>query len=743
MIGSALGRYQIVSKLGEGGMATVYRATDPALGRDVAVKVLPQEVSADPGRLERFRREARALAALNHPHIVTIYSVEETDGVLFLTMELLTGQTLDKVIGGTPMPIARVQEIGAAVADALAAAHAARLIHRDLKPANIVVGGGGQTKVLDFGLAKSSPVSKAEASTHLGTHRGAVLGTPAYMAPEQVSGHEADERTDIFALGVVLYEMVTGVRPFSGHSSAELATAILRDTPTPVGELRPTVPQHLADLISRSLEKNASSRVSSMVEVRAVLQSAGATATHTGPSVAVLPFKNLSADSDSEFFGDGLAEEILNALARIGGLRVAARTSSFSFKGLSVPVSEIGTRLRVGHVLDGSVRRLGNRIRVTAQLINATDGFQLWAERYDREIADVFDVQEEIARALADRLLVTLASGSPPRLVRPLTTNLEAYELYLRGRALLYKRGRHVAEGTEHLKRAVELDPTFAAAWAGLADTFAVRGYFGDLAAADAMPKALTAARRAVALDPNLSEAQCALAIALLMWERNYQASQAAFARCLELNPDYTQGRCWYALFQRQWISGELRDGVAEARRAHDGDPLSAYAASILGMTLGVAGETDEGMLFARLGVERDPDAMLSHWVLGLVAHWHREFQESVDAFVRAAQISNRTPFTLSHQAIAWADWGRVDQARALHDELLAMRARAPVPFTSLAISAAAVGDLDAAFEFAHQACDEREGILVVFARNFPDLSRLRADSRFARILERLALPAQ
>lgn len=741
MIGSTLGRYQIVGKLGAGGMATVYRATDLTLGREVAIKVLPAEVSDDPDRLERFRREARALAALNHPHIVTIYSVEENAGVLFLTMELVNGQTLDKVIGGKPMAIGRVQEIGAAVADALSAAHAAGLIHRDLKPANIVVGNAGQTKVLDFGLAKSSPTSKSDASTHLGTQRGAILGTPAYMAPEQLSGQQADERTDVFALGVVLYEMITGVRPFSGPSTAELASAILRDVPTPVGDLRPTVPQHLADLISRCLEKHPSSRASSMIEVRAALRPNGELGASASPSVAVLPFKNLSADSDSEFFGDGLAEEILNALARISGLRVAARTSSFSFKGQSIPVSEIGARLRVGHVLDGSVRRSGNRIRVTAQLINAADGFQLWAERYDREIADVFDVQEDIARALADRLMVTLASPSPPRLVRPPTTNLEAYDLYLRGRALLYKRGRHVAEGTEHLKRAVELDPAFAAAWAGLADTFTVRGYFGDLAAGDAMPKALTAARRAVQLDPNLAEAHCALGIALLMWERDYQASRTAFERCLELNPDYTQGRCWYALFQREWVGGELREGVAEARRALDGDPLSAYAASILGMTLGVAGETAEGLQFARIGVDRDPAAMLSHWVLGLVAHWHREFQESVDAFARAAQISNRTPFTLSHQAIAWADWGRIDRARELHEELLVMRARAPVPFTSLAISAAAVDDLDAAIEFAHQACDEREGILVVFARNFPDLSRLRADSRFARVLARLALP--
>ena len=745
MIGQTLGRYRIQQKLGEGGMGAVYRATDPSLGRDVAVKVLPPEVAADPDRLDRFRREARALAALNHPHIVTIYSVEEIGGVHFLTMELVTGEPLDRLMAGRSLPLDRVQQIAEALADALTAAHDKGIIHRDLKPANVVINDSGQTKVLDFGLSKiAAGESSAHGSpTHLATQVGAVLGTPAYMSPEQVSGLDVDQRTDIFSLGVLLYEMVTGVRPFSGRSTAELASSILRDQPKPVGDLRAKVPAELSSVIARCLQKSAGSRFGSMSEIRQALKTrvAAATPADPGPSVAVLPFKNLSADPDGEFFSDGLAEEILNALSQVDGLRVAARTSSFSFKGQAVAAGEIGAKLHVSTVLDGSVRRAGNRIRVTAQLVDAATGFQMWSERYDRELADVFDVQDEIARAIASKLKITISGGAAGRIVKQSTTNVEAYELYLRGRALLLKRGRHVAEGTECLKRAVELDPGFAGAWSGLADTFTVRGYWGYATPGDTMPKALTAARRAVALDPELAEAHNALAEALLLWERDYAAAQASFERCLELNPNYTQGRCWYALFLLQCVQGRLQEGVAEARRAYDGDPLSAYTATICGFTLGVAGDSAQALTMARLGVERDPEALISHWVHGLTAHWHGQFEESVAAFTKAAQVSNRTPYTLSHLAMTYADWGKPDEARALHEELLAMRARVHVPCGTLAISAAASGDMDAAIDFAQQSCDEREPNLLILARVFPDYQRLRADSRFAAVLQRLALP--
>jgi len=724
-------------------MGAVYRAIDTSLGRDVAIKVLPADVAADPERLERFRREARALAALNHPNIVTVYSVEAAAGVHFLTMELVEGEALDRVLAGAAMPLERVREVAAAIVDALIAAHDKGIVHRDLKPANVVLSRSGKTKVLDFGLAKVQAGTQGDAHTHLATEIGAVMGTPAYMSPEQVSGLDVDQRTDIFSLGVLLYEMLTGVRPFSGRSTAELATSILRDTPAPLQSLRAAVPADIARLVARCLEKDAAARFVCMADVQRALQSGvvPAAAGDSGTSIAVMPFKNLSSDPDSEFFSDGLAEEILNALAQIDGLRVAARTSSFSFKGKNVDLSEIGARLRVGTVLDGSVRRAGNRIRVTAQLIDVANGFQLWSERYDRELADIFDVQDEIARAIAVKLKVTLAA-SAPRLVKPATSNLQAYELYLRGRALLLKRGRHAVEGNECLRRATELDPEFAQAWAGLADSFTVNAYWCVSPPSESASRALTAARRAVELDPLSAEANSALAMPLLYWERDFDAAEAAFRRSAELNPNHTQGRVWHGLFSLQWVRGRHDEGIAEIRAAYDADPLSAYAATLYALALAGAGRTAEALPHARLGVERDPDAMLSYWTLGNVLTWHGAFEEATAAHERAIELSGRAGFPLTSAAVAYGAWGKRDEARALYDELLAARATKYVGCTMLAMAASAVGDIDDAMGFIRQACDEREPILLLTARGFPSLKPLRADPRFADILRRLALPA-
>ncbi len=739
-----LGHYTIVSLLGSGGMGAVYRATDTSLGRDVALKVLPSEMAGDPERLERFRREARAVAALNHPHIVTIHSVEQAEGVHFLTMELVSGRPLDRVLADEPMPVERLLDIAQALAAALAAAHEKGIVHRDLKPANVIINISGRVKVLDFGLAKTRAAGASlpgDDATGLATEAGTVLGTPAYMSPEQVSGLDVDHRTDVFSLGVMLYEMATGVRPFRGRSSAELASSILRDSPRPVTDLRATVPSELARVIARCLEKDPSARFATMADVLRALKPGAAAPAEPGPSVAVLPFQNLSADPDNEFFGDGLAEELLNVLTQIDGLRVAARTSSFSFKGKAIDIGEIGAKLHVATVLEGSVRRAGNRVRVTVQLIDVANGFQLWSERYDREMADIFDVQDEIARAIAERLKVTLTGGGAGRLVKPATGNVQAYELYLRGRTLLLKRGKHVVEGTECLRRAVEMDPRFAAAWAGLADTYTVRGYWGMAPPGDTMPKALTAARRAVELDPELAEGHCALAMALLLWERDYAGADAAFQRCFELNPDYTQGRCWYALFSLQFVHGRLADGVAEARRALAADPLSAYAAAILAFTLGIAGETAEAIGAARLAVERESDSLLTHWTFGLVAHWHGAFEQSVAEFTAAAAVSDRHPYTQTQCAVAYADWGKLPEARALHEEALERSTRGYVARAALAMSAAAIGEQDLALDLARQACDEREPGLIIFARVFPDWRRIRDDPRFADVMRRLALP--
>jgi serine/threonine-protein kinase len=714
----------------------------------VALKVLPPEFAADPDRIERFRREARALAALNHPNIVTIYSVEQDGDTNFLTMELVNGRSLDTIIDGRSLPIERVMQLGTTIAAALAAAHEKGIVHRDLKPANIIASDSGATKVLDFGLSKigeSPDVSTDDSMTRLATQVGVVVGTPAYMSPEQVSGQAVDQRTDIFSLGVILYELATGVRPFNGRSMIEIASAVLNHTPAPATTLRATMPEELANVIARCLEKSAAARFGSMTELQAALDSSDGRSARdaAGPSIAVLPFSNLSTDADSEFFGDGLAEDILNALARIDGLRVAARASSFSFKGPTIDVHEIAAKLHVVHVLHGSVRRAGSLVRVTLQLIDGKSGFQVWSERYDRDIADIFEVQDEIARAVAGKLELTLAGDRAQRPARQLTTNVEAYELYMRGRALIAKRGKHIAPAMEYLKQAVELDPSFAAAWGGLAEAFAIQGYMGMAPPGEVMPRALTAARRAVALDPKAGEAHCALAAALMFWERDYEGAREAFVRGLELNPNYTQGRDWYGLFLLQWLYGAVPEGLAEVRLAYERDPLSAYPSSILALGLAMAGETAEALRFARLAVERDSDAFLYHWIHGLVAHWGGLFDEYFPASDRSAEVSNRHHFVMAHRAVACADCGRHVEARALHEELRTKRAMGYVPYFSLAISASAIGDMDGAIEYAQQACDEREPLLVIMTRVFPNARRLREDPRFADVLRRLALPSR
>jgi serine/threonine-protein kinase len=745
--GDRIGHYTIVSHLGSGGMGAVYRATDSRLDRDVALKVLPPEVAADAERLERFQREARAVAALNHPNIVTIYSVEHDAGVHFLTMELVTGRALDRLLEGGPLPIPQVHELAQAMADALTAAHDKGIVHRDLKPANVMLTDTGRLKVLDFGLAKVQPGPSRDrdgnSATGLATEAGAVLGTPAYMSPEQVSGLQVDHRTDIFSLGVLLYEIATGVRPFAGRSSAEMTSSILRDAPRPASEIRPAVPGTLSSVIQRCLAKDLSARFSRMSEVSAALRGQGApAAVPAGPSVAVMPFQNLSADKDNEFFGDGLAEEIINALSQIEGLRVAARTSSFSFKGRSADLAEIAAKLQVSTVLDGSVRRSGNRVRVTVQLVDLAKGSPIWSERYDREMADIFDVQDEIARAIAEKLKVTLATGRDERLVRQATRNVEAYELYLRGRALLLKRGRHVAEGIECLKRAVELDPDFAAAWSGLADSYTVRGYWGMAPPGEVMPRALTAARRAVKLDPDLAEGWSALALALMLWDRDYQGSSAAFRRCLELNPAYIQGRCWYGLFQLQWIEERWQDGLEEVQLALKSDPLSAYATAIVAMTLFCSGRAGEALTFARRAADMDPDSLLTQWVVGLAAHRHGILDEAIQGYREAERVAAGHAYPIAWLVSALAQAGRVAEARAERARLVALAGRGYQSTALQSLAAAAVGEQDAALDLAGQACDERDPLMLILqASEFPGYQRVREDSRFAEIRVRMRLP--
>ena len=457
------------------------------------------------------------------------------------------------------------------------------------------------------------------------------------------------------------------------------------------------------------------------------------------PSIAVLPFVNMSADPENEFFCDGLAEELLNALTKIDELKVAARTSSFSFKGKNTNVSEVGSALKVKTVLEGSVRKSGNRLRITAQLINASDGYHIWSERYDREMKDIFDVQDEITLAVVDALKVKLLGELGP--VAPPTTNTSAYELYLKGRSLLYQRGLSIAKAIDCFNQAVALDPKYAHAWAGLADGYTTSAYSGYHKANDAMPRALEAARRSLELDPGLAETHCAFGCATMLYDLDYVLAEKELERALELNPSYAQAVAWYGLFLLQWISGRSQEALEEMMRLVELDPLSAYAHVISSFSAVSSGRIADAVKEGRRGVELDPKSYLALWSLASALQCDGQYEEALTVVERALAISGRHPWALMTLAAIYAASGEPDKACAVFNEFEARRAREYIQPSMLVAAAAVIGQIDRAIEFAQQALDDRDPLFVLLARNWPDYEKLRSHSSFRKIVSQLHLP--
>jgi TolB-like protein/tRNA A-37 threonylcarbamoyl transferase component Bud32/Flp pilus assembly protein TadD len=760
LIGRQLGTFQVLSILGAGGMGHVYRARDTKLNRDVALKTLPDAFARDTDRVARFRREAQAVATLNHPHIVTIFSIEEQDHVPFMTMELIEGSTLDQGIPAGGLSLARFFDIGIALADALSAAHRKHIVHRDLKPANVMMTDDGNVKVLDFGLARTvapDVVRFEDAVTSLGlTADGTIVGTMPYMSPEQIEAKPVDHRTDIFSLGIILYELATGERPFRGDSSAGLISSILRDHPAPVGERRSDLPGGVCRLIGQCLEKPRCDRIQTANEVlvelkaqRRAWESGTGAAARAAPdiapppakgaaSIAVLAFTDMSAAKDQDWFCDGIAEEILNALTPLNGLRVAARTSAFSFKGKGADLRTIGEKLNVTTVLEGSVRRAGDRVRITVRLSEVATGFQLWSERYDSELKDIFDVQDEIAKSIAERLRVTLAGGKDDRLVEQATANIEAYQLYLKGRALVDRRGASVPVGLDLLRKAVALDPGYSLAWAGVADALTVMAYSGAARGSDSKAQAMTAARRSIELDPASAVGHTSLASATLLFENNRAVAKQMYERALALNPGYAMGRCWYAHFYLNWACGDFEQGIAEIRRALDSDPLSAYITMSLGCGLFTAGRLDEAIETCGRASQLDPESFVSRWALGIALGMAGRSTEAVSTLEAAAVMSGRHSLALTGLAGVFAQGGKPSEALTLHRELIGRASRSYVSPTHLALTAEAAGQHEEAMAFARRAWDEREPSFILWARYFPQFRTLHSDPRFAAILREM-----
>ena len=737
-------QYQIERELGRGGMATVYLARDLKHDRDVAVKLLRPDVAESLGR-SRFLREIALAARLNHPHILSLHDSGEADGFLYFVMPVMEGQTLrDRLRLEGQLPVEAAVRIASEVADALDYAHRHDVVHRDIKPENILLH-EGHAVVADFGIGKA--VAAASSAPMAFTQAGVAVGTPAYMSPEQAVGDDVDGRSDLFALGCVLYEMLTGDVAFTGATAQAVMGRRFIHTPPPVSALRPAVPASVSRTVERLLAKAPEDRYTTGAEVIAALSGASAyiypvsVAPGDETSIAVLPFESLSPDPDDEFFADGVTEEILNALAQIPKLRVAGRSSAFSFKGKNEDLRSIGAKLNVGTVLEGTIRRAGNRLRVTAQLSNASDGYQLWSERYDGVAEDVFAMQDGIATAIAGRLRVSIAGDHAAPASRPPTSHLGAYELYLKGRSLLYQRGRSIPKAQECFEQAVVLDPNYAHAWAGVADAYTTTGYSGLVHPSKVMPTAIDAARRSLQLDPQLAEAHCALACAALVWERDYDLAEREFKRSIELNPNYAQAQAWYGLFYLAWAAGRFREGHEVLLRWLERDHLSGYAHAIMGLCESVGGLHIDAVARGRRAIELDPNSYLAHWSLTEALGHAGRYEEAVTSAERTMAISGAHSWVAGGLAGIYAGWGKTAEARRVFADMQRREATEYLQPVMMAYAASAAGDMDQAVACADRAERERDPLFPLLARSWPEFEALRQDSRFREIVDRMHLP--
>jgi eukaryotic-like serine/threonine-protein kinase len=601
--GTKLGPYEILAPIGAGGMGEVWKARDTRLGRIVAIKKVKEQHS------ERFKQEARTIAAMNHPYICQLFDI----GPDYLVLECIEGKSLS-----SPLPEREAVRLAIQIATALEAAHKKGVIHRDLKPANIMVADEGSVKLLDFGLAKlyeqdalSSTLPTADFPA---TQAGAVIGTVAYMSPEQVQGQPADARSDIFSFGLGRYEMLSGRRAFSGDSNFAVMTAIVKEEPAPL-QASPS----LEKIARRCLAKQPSGRYQTISEVKTALEQfmaekATVTSAEQQPSIAVLPFVNMSGDKEQEYFSDGLAEEIINALAQIPGLLVIARTSAFAFKGKQEDITKIAETLRVSTILEGSVRKAGNRIRVTAQLIDASRGSHLWSQRYDREMTDVFAIQDEISQAIAEKLRLGLAADRP--LIKCHTGNVEAYNLYLKGRFHFLKFApESVAKGRELFEQAIAVDPNYAPPWHGLAQYYHWLGSTGRMPPKAAMEQCRHAVLKVLELDEMLPEAHATLAM-LLAGEYDWKGAEREFRRALELGPDNSEswiGYCGCYLVPMR----RLDEAATAAQRALELDPLSPGSQMYMGAQYLFLKQYDRAIVQYRNALDLDPNFPLTHLWLG------------------------------------------------------------------------------------------------------------------------------
>lgn len=791
MIGQTISHYRILRKLGTGGMGVVYQAEDTRLQRVVALKFLSEELSRDPAAIERFQREARAASALNHPHICTVYDVGEHSGRHFIAMELLQGRSLHQIIDGEPRPTDEVLELGIGLADALAAAHAKGIVHRDIKPANVFVTERGQAKLLDFGLAKPPtdvPAATGGPTEEQLTSPGAVLGTLAYMSPEQVRGEALDARTDIFSLGAVLYEMTTGRQAFAGRTSGTIQEAILNRPPVAVGRLNPASPSRLDEVINKALEKDRKLRYQSASELRTDLQrlrrdtaSSGVsvqpagTVTERGEdrafkspviasvavvltaliagafyftgfrpqaaidSVAVLPFVNGSGDPDNEYLSDGITESLISRLSRLQSLRVTARSTAFRYKGTEMDPQKIGQDLGVRAVLSGRLLQRDGTLIVRTELMDVANGAQLWGDQFNRKPDDIFALQDELSKEISDALRLRLSTEDEQQLTKRDTDNPEAYQLYLKGLYHWHKRSPDgLRTSIAYFNRAIEADSGYALAYTGLADAYNLGSFLNLEPPREAMPKAKAAAGKALAINPGLAEAHISLAYASFTYDWDWPAATRNFDQAIALDREAVLDHSYYPFYLT--VAGRFDEAIRVARQAFDRDPFSASRSHTLAVQLGLSGRTDEAIEECRRTIDIEPNFAIAHEVLGGLLARKGRYTEALAAIEKAAALNRGAALSLANLGHVRALLGQRHEARQILQQLSEASNERYTPALAFAIVHLGLGEHDRALAWLEKAYAERFNRLA-YLRREGIWGPLRPDPRFQDLLRRINLP--